>query len=298
FIDHVFETRIWANAQGFITFNLTEIRAPLKGYVKNIEVRVGQPVTKNTPLIVFESYHDKKKLVLLKAELSILERQHQQLLKNINKTRQQSRVILQKDLKESIRYYKIFIKERRRSGTVNAIQENDARQKVVNAKIKLKNLDTAKIQVIKQADISYDREIRKLKMQMELIEYSKEFYVVRAPVNCVVTHIMTHKHEFVLEGMPMMKLALGENMHIRAYLPIRFLSYAKVGKEVTVTLPGNKKVEGIIQFRPHFAHQLPPGSQGYLQYKGNRIIIIIKLIEKLPIRYYINDAPVKVNFNF
>ena len=284
-------------ASGYVHYNKIMLRAPEDGYIDQIASRVGDHVIKGEPVI---QMHSPATLEILKHLRGELER----LVFLKKETPNPAIVPLQQMKQKGIKYldrmidYLETMEDLRRKGLSNIMLTHQAVRDLKDLQLEIggmnRDIAVSGLDHRFKLENQYDKRITDLKREVIKLEVILRSMIIKAPKSGSVLKVFVGEQEFVPKGQSLMEIATRENLQIRVYLSHKFMSKEiQEGKIVTVVFPDNIKIEGKISKIPNLAEHQDKFAN-IIRAEKNKVLLIIKLLGKLPEKYAIYGLPVKV----
>ena len=288
-------------AEGNITFEKIELKAPLNSYIKKIYVKQGEKVKKKQTLVLLDYPELSEDIIYLTKEIEFLQKKKESSENPELKHLQEFKVETENYLVELNQNYE-HLKKLRLKGLSTFLELQESRVDLNEGRVQVYNIEKTISESNYKYDLKieelYDAKIRKLNSELEKAKRILEGCTIKAPQNGIVVDVNVNNKEYVSVGKELLVLATDENMHVKAYLPSRFLSKGiQEGIKVELKFPNNFKKEGII-YKIKKQAELHPNISSVIKEEKNRVVILIRIIGNLPVKYKIFGLPVEVSFDF
>lgn len=288
---------VFIHFPGLVVYDTLMIRSPEIGYIKNIQVKVGQNIKPGSILMQFTSPEIDAKLQYLESEKkrittlmhSINSNYQNQLssVLNVAKTEIQSS-------KEVYERFKNYIKK----GDMAELQLDEARRNYVDAQKQYANLQQqiAENSVENQTtmEVNFNRKILELNNEIKQVKIRLQFFTIRSPKEATVTSIQTHVGEFVSAGQNLMMLITNDNLRIMAFIEPKYVDSVRKEQLVEIKFPDNTVIQGHIINTPSYTEQIPLTEISPLATRQNKLIVVIQPVTPLPKEYQVFGIPVKI----
>jgi multidrug resistance efflux pump len=297
FLSKILIDEFVVTASGYVSYDQVSVRAPENGYIDNVLVKEGEHVKLYQCLIRMSSPRLSKELRHLQEEQGRLK----EIKLNTENPEIEHFIImkenLQKHLSTTIGYVKTMDYLRQKKlGTISDQQK--ARNDFKDIELEIKDIDRAmarsNLYHTFKLEEQYGQVIRELETTIIKLETSMELMNITSPGDGNVAKVFTSSKEYVSKGQNLMDITTNENLRVIAYLNHRDMTDdIHQGRKVTVVLPDNIKIEGEIAQIPNLAEHQDKFAN-LIKTEKNKVLLIISLLGKLPLKYQIYGLPVKV----
>ncbi|HAU1193238.1 TPA: HlyD family secretion protein [Legionella pneumophila] len=282
---------------GLVVYDTLIIRSPEIGYIKDIQVKVGENVTPETVLLQFTSPEMDAKLQYLTNEKTRITN----LMNALNATYQNKLNsvldVAKKEIESSKEVYERF-KNYVKKGDMVQLQLDEARRNYVDAQKQYANLQQQITESLLQnkttMEVHFLRKLFEINNEIDRANIRIKFFTIRSPKQATVTSIQTHVGEFVSAGQNLMMLVTNDNLRIMAFIEPKYVDSVFRGQEVEIKFPDNYMIRGRIINTPSYAEQIPITEISPLATRQNKLIAVIKPISTLPQKYQVFGIPVKI----
>ncbi|STX52832.1 coiled-coil protein [Legionella busanensis] len=291
---------IFVRFSGIIIYDTLLVRAPDEGYIKSMSVHTGESVRPGDLILEIDSPKLNNKLMNLIYEKERISK----LIINVKKFNQDELVnslkVAEKDMIDSQKTYEKF-KEYFKGGNLITLQLEEARKNYTAAQqnyasIKQKMSEIALHQNT-SLEVNYNRRLAEVESDIKVLKTHLKNFTVRAPQQGTVMSIETHVGEYVPIGKDLLTIVTNDNLQIKAYIEPKYSAVATHGSKVTIQLPNNDKIPGIIINDPRYAQQLPSSETNPLATRQNKLIAIIAPRKPIPKEYQVYGIPVQINLD-
>jgi multidrug resistance efflux pump len=287
-------------AEGHVTFDKLELKSPASLYVKKIYVKQGDKIKKNQLLILLDDPDSMEEIKYLNKEIDFLDNKRHFSQNPESKYLLEMKSEAQNYLAEIKKNYD-KLKALRKKGLTTIIDMQEARIDLNEARVQVYDMDKKIAESNHNYELKmeelYDAKIRKLKAEIEKVKHKQEVCYIKSAQNGTVVELNVDEKEFAAEDKELLVIATDKNMHIRAYLPSKFLSKGiQEGTKVTLNFPNNLDCEGII-YKIKKQAELNPNANSVIKKEKNRVVILIKIVGDFPVKYKISGLPVEVSFD-
>ncbi|KTC98201.1 HlyD family secretion protein [Legionella erythra] len=288
---------VFIRFSGLIAYDTIIIRAPDEGYIESLNVQPGQKVRKGEMILKFISPETLTKLKYLEKEkeritdlMNSLGDQTPQNLENLLE-------VAKKDIDSSKAVYERFVKYVNK-GDMAELQLEEARKNWVNAQRNYAALEQqiqeAKLQSKTLLEVNYKRKILEIERNIAEVKDKIAHFSIVAPQPGTIMSISTHQDEYVSAGQNLMTIVTERNMRIIAFIDPKYAEEVYQNKQVTITFPGNEKIEGRIINTPSYAEKVPLSQINPLATRENKLIAIIRPDKEIPQIYQVFGIPVTI----
>lgn len=284
---------------GNVVFDEQTIRASENSYIKKVFVKVSTDVVDGQPLVDLYAPDLGKELDYLTKELETLRTQKKDLelhnpeLAPLSKMKGDALI----NFTETKKDYDSLINLRNR-GLATIADMAQVRRNYSDAQILIKEIDRkisenqAKYQLA--AENQYGQKIREIQNKIEKANITIASLHVKATEKGSLTKVFVNEGEFVLKGQELMKIATSDTLHIKAYLPSRFVhKKIRLGDNITILFPDNIKIKGTITDIPDIAEGEPSVSN-IVRKEKNKIVLLIAPVGEIPEKYKVMGLPVDI----
>ncbi len=288
---------IFVRFSGLVTYDTITLRAPDAGYIKKLNVRVGEKIDKNNVLLQFVSPEAQIKLKFLQKE-KIRLTELSESLNDQNETALSNILdVAKQDIESSKAIHERF-KAYVNKGNMAELQLEEARRNYVIAQrtyaTLVQQINDSRLQNKTLVDVNYRRKILEIENNIAALESMMRHFTIYADKPGTIMHIATHNGEFVSAGQTLLTLVTQKNLNIVAFIEPKFLNKIYMGKQVDIVFPGNEKIRGHIINTPSYAEKIPASQMNPLATRENKLIAIIKPDTTVPQNYRIFGIPVVI----
>jgi multidrug resistance efflux pump len=287
-------------ADGHVTFDKLELKSPANLYIKKIYIKQGEKVKKNQLLVLLDDPESMEEVKYLNNEIEFLNNKKSSTKNPELKHLLEMKSEAQNYLEEIKKNYGHLLKLRKK-GLSTFLELQEARTDLNEARVQVYEMDKKIAESNHNYELKieelYDAKIRKLKAEIEKVKHKHDVCNIRTPQDGTVLELNVDEKEYATMDKELLVIATDKNMHIRAYLPSKFLSKGiQEGTKVTLTFPDNIERSGII-YKIKKKAELNPNANSVIKKEKNRVVILIKIVGDFPVKYKISGLPVEVSFD-
>ncbi|QSH41695.1 HlyD family efflux transporter periplasmic adaptor subunit [Lentisphaerota bacterium ZTH] len=295
-----FEEHFIPKAEGFVSFNKIEIRSPFDLFVDRVFIGVGDKVKPRQKLIQLDAPEYKNEILYIEKEIDMLNGK-----KLASKNPELEHLAKMKT--EAIRHLQVIktnyksISSLRKRGLSTFFEAQQARIDLNEAIIQVheinKKIAESKFNYNIRMEELYDSKIRSLNKEILHLKQRHKICDILAPTGGTIVQINVDEKEFVTKNKELLAIATDQNMHIKAFLPSRFLTkgVAEGGKAMVKFPDGVEKVAVIMKITKEA--QLHPNEKSFIKRQKNRVVVILRTLKALPVKYKIFGLHVEVFFD-
>lgn len=283
-----------------VKFDEKIIRATNDGYVKEVFLQGNDKVKKKQILVVIYNQNMESDLKHLENELETYKTRKEKLLRDPEIERlKHSKKEAEAHLARVTEYRNIQETLRKKGvSTIWIVNEankdfDDATQRIGEISRKIEE-ETQERKLLLETDI--DKGIKNTENEIEKLKASLDYLKVVSPEDGTIANIYVNEGEFIRKGQKIAHLVTKINLRIVVYLKARhFSEQIKKGQKVTIILPDNTKIPGIVSEDPIIAKNEPNAST-LVRSEKRMIMIRVVPIQNFPESYKIYNLPVEVFF--
>ena len=287
-------------ADGRISVPQTTVRAAGDGYIHKILVEPLQMVNAGSELAILSNAQLDANHQRLQKEIAFLTAEEDKLLTRPSDFASTAAQLIafareQKDFyrKRLQQYESLF-----RQGAATQAEIATARSQYNSALENLASLEKARHsdQGTRPETFQIGARIQQLTSDLERITFQKQQLLMLSPEGGLITEIFAQPGEFLGKGQPLLELITPDKTLIHAFIPPKHQDYARVGENVTVTLPNGKSAKAKITSVPGVTRRSLAEDISVLEMPRSTILAYLQFIEPVETQL-INGIPVKIKFH-
>lgn len=286
-------------APGIVTTDPVELRAPVAARLLSIDVTEGQQLQAGSVLL---QLHNPQ----LDAQITELQSQLAQLALPVNTSdlavlqQREAAIAIAADAVTQQAAYLQSYQDFKRSGLVSTHEMAVVQQTLTNAKLALEQAKTEVIQLRQQQEIqalagTVAQAQRQLQLSLAQLQAQRDQLQLRATRPGKVIVIQVKPGEYLHQDQPLLILSNRPQPVIFAYLPPKYMNYAKPGQQASVKLPNGDKVRATITEPAELLQRLPANLAG--PFDGEQAVLRLTLTPQQPLPD-IEGLPLEISFDY
>jgi len=278
-----------------------ELRSTIAGYVKRIEVHVGDEVAQGSALVELSDPGLEEKRMRLSAELISLRRS----------TTGQNRSLAQV-LQAQLRLTEEVLRDRERSlGTLQGLFEagaatlaevSEGKGRVIQARADLNRAQADLVSELERqapkTDVQFLNAQDRVKTELGLLEYQRGQLRHKSAYAGRVIDVYVSEGEFVAAGVPLLLIGAFEEPVIMAYLEPKYASSIHIGSTATVSFSGGADLKARVTRRPVLTKRLPAELVSTFGVRPMSVMLTLAPELRWPQEQLVHGLPLNVRFHY
>ncbi|MGC9193847.1 MAG: HlyD family secretion protein [Syntrophobacteraceae bacterium] len=305
-IAKIFYAALIVTAPGFVRLERIEVNTQMAGWVKRVMVKPGETVVRGQLLAVLANQDLDQRQSLLQTELKAMTTTSAgafpEYAKVLNAL-ESSQNLAQKQLAYYADQFKninfLFHK-----GAATIAERNAARAQLYQAQMNLQQIQSSlaarqlEEQRLCKPDRASEIKSRVIRAELDEIELQKARLVYTSPVRGRVLELRARPGQSLSQGELLLTLGNLDDICIQAFLDPKYLSYARPGHSVTVTLDDGSKFSAVVRQKPQMTARLPQAAATSLSDRQYMLLVTCDMPQTLPRNDWVDNLPVTVRFPF
>ncbi|RUO71709.1 HlyD family secretion protein [Idiomarina ramblicola] len=291
---------IFIIAEGVITTDPVELRSPVAGQVKAVNVERGQEIASGTSLIELDASELAVEIDKLKEVLASLPENSREQDKEIVQQLERQVEVAKEGVAEQQEFLETYQKYKS-SGVIPTHEMAVILRAVTDSKVSYEAAKANSFQVEQQLNenaLAGMLTQRRQELERQLAKLQAQYDELRIDVlkDRRVIDVLVKAGEYVQESQPLALVSGSETPVIFAYLEPRYFEYAAVGNKATATLPNGEKIRAVVSEPAQLTQNLPPMLVGPFDNKTGVLKVTLEPSE--PLKTSIEGLPVELSFDY
>lgn len=291
---------IFILADGIVTTDPVELRAPAAGKVLNVNVENGQRISGGRSLLILEAPALAIEIEKLQQVLSSLPENNadedEQIIQQLGKQVDVAREGVAEQ-QEFLEVYQNF----KKSGIIPTHEMAVILRSVTDSKVSYEMAKANVLQVEQQLNEKalagmLTQRRQELERQLATLQARYNELNIRALDGRRVIDVLVKAGEYVQANQPVALVSDRNTPVIFAYLSPRYFEYAVVGNKATVTLPNGDKVRATVSEPAQLTQNLPATLVGPFDNTTGVLKVTLEPVE--PLDTAIEGLPVELSFDY
>lgn len=279
-----------------------ELRSASTGYVKRMEVQVGDEVAQGSALVELSDPGLEEKRMRLSAELASLRRSsatgHNGSLAEI--------------LQEQLRLTEEVLRDRERSlrtlrglfeaGAATLAEVSEGKGRVIQARADLNRAQADLVSELERqapkTDVQFLNAQDRVKTELGLLEYQRGQLRHKSAYAGRVIDVYVSEGEFVAAGVPLLLIGAFEEPVIMAYLEPKYASSIHIGSTATVSFSGGADLKARVTRRPGLTKRLPAELVSTFGVRPMSVMLTLAPESRWPEGQLVHGLPLNVRFHY
>lgn len=289
------------SAPGNVILKEYELRAATSGFVKQLDVNIGDLIEEQQRLVQLSDPKLVEKRIRLERELASLSRT----------IPEDSPAVLDVLDKQRDLAHRMLAERRDNLGMLNGLfqqgaatiaEVNLAKAQVIEAEANLHRAEADLAQELNRSrpaeDSSYANAVQRIQTELQLVEFRSTLLPHHSSYSGRVIDVFVSEGEFVNEGTPLLMIGRLTQPDIIAYLEPKYAKRIKSGSAATVTFPDNTKLTAYVVRRPALTKRMPPELVTTFGQRPMSVMLTLHPDQPWPEQNLIHGLPLTIRFHY
>jgi multidrug resistance efflux pump len=305
FLFKMVKSFVIVDGQGFISLERVAVNSTSDGIVQTILVKTGQDVSRGEVLARLYDPHLANQKALLESELEALGHhpapsaaaREQLVRRRLGLTRAilNTRSDNLRNVQALVEQGAATVAELRLAGE----RRNQAQMDYDQALFESQKLKEDQ----RRPDLGLDNPgdgSGRLQIQAKLKALAQEqgLLVQVAPYNGRILDVFAIQGQALSPGAPILLLGRSDKPSVVAYLAPRYVKYAQIGRQATVTLADGQKLQARVRENANLTKRLPADLSSPIGSRDLMLLVNLELLAPLPDAQWVDGLPVSVRFQY
>ncbi len=290
----IMQDQVLTRADGILTTEPIQMRAPKSGFVAAVLVAPGQRVEDGQQMFDLSSPETDRKIVHWQDNLAVLVEYREEMIAKLRDalTLHQQKLDESRLKQDAIAESYQQLSEKGLFKLSDQMQLNEMRRALSQDELQ-QLVDLERLESLRYTHDLAD-EIRGIELEIAVAEVQQTQLDVRSDRSGVVNRLYVKEGEYVAQGDPLMELSNYELPVINVFLKPERMEHAKVGNKVVIILPDRTRFDGVVSEPPQIAETIPATLAGPFDGSKRAIKVVVEFNE-VP-ENWVEGLPVKVRF--